>query len=155
MKTGLRILSLLFTLSMASCVPQTNSGSSNGISDAYNIIDRQATSWNDCLSQSEDHYLVYFYSDTCNPCNEIKWDIVMFANSDVVKTYFVDTAKPENKIQKCSADEVVVGVSDVADLYIVGTPTLIEVKEGATVSNVAGQSKCLGLINSLKNGSGN
>ena len=140
---------------MASCHPETNSGSSISASNPYDIMMNQATSWSECLSQEEAHYLVYLYSETCSSCNQIKGDVVAFANSNVVKTYFVDTAKPENTIQKCSAEEVEVGVSDVADLYIVGTPTLIEVRDGATVSNVAGQNKCLTLINSLKNGSGN
>ena len=140
---------------MASCHPGTNSGSSISASNPYDVMINQATSWNECLSQEEAHYLVYFYSETCSPCKQIKGDVIAFANLNVVKTYFVDTAKPENTIQKCSAEEVEVGVSDVADLYIVGTPTLIEVRDGATVSNVAGQNKCLNLINSLKNGSGN
>ena len=150
MKSGLKICSLLFALFIVSCTPDAGNGSSSGGSKTYDIMAEQATSWNECLSQQEEHYLVYFYSPTCNPCQEIKGDVVSFASSNQVKTYFVDTSLPENKIQKCSQEEIVLGVSDVTNLYILGTPSLVEIQNGSTTSNVGGKSKCLELLNTLK-----
>ena len=150
MNIGLKVCSLLFALSAISCTPQTTSSSIISSSNYDDIIDKQSVSLTECLSQEEEHYLVYFYSPTCTPCSEIKGDVVSFAVDNVVKTYFLNTKESGNEIQKCSADEVVVGVDDVADLYIVGTPTLVEVKNGTTTSNVAGKNKCLNLLNQLR-----
>ena len=145
MKKMLRFFSLLFVAIPLSC-SSAGSSSVQSTSNIYDIIDRQSISLADCLSQPENHYVVYFYSDTCASCQRIKESVVTFANSSVVKTYFLDTQKPENNIQKCSIDELIVGVNNVSDLYIAGTPTLLEVKDGVTVSNVGGEINCLDLL---------
>lgn len=150
MNIGLKLCSLLFAISAVSCTPQTTSSSVISSSNYDEIIERQSVSLAECLSKEEEHYLVYFYSSTCTPCSEIKGDVVSFAMDNIVKTYFLNTKEPGNEIQKCSAEEVVVGVNDVSNLFIVGTPTLVEVKNGTTTSNVAGKSKCLNLLNELR-----
>lgn len=148
MKNSLKIIPLLFLSTLISC---SNSDSKNTLStlNAYNIVEKQSILIDDCLSQSEDHYVVYFYSDTCSSCLSIKDKVVSFANLGVVKTYFLDAQKQEKNIQVCSAEEIRVWVDDVKDLYIVGTPTIIEVKTGITISNVAGEDDCLNLLESL------
>lgn len=132
---------------MTSCKPQA--GSSSSID--YKIMERQSISWAECLSQAEPQYLVFFHSNTCASCQEIKGDVVSFATSNIVKTYFVDIDKPGNEIQKCSVDEIVVGADRIEDFYIAGTPTIVEVENGRTTVNAAGKSKCLELLETLKN----
>ena len=145
MKTVLKICSLLFVAIPISC-SQSNSSNVKPTSNIYDIVSEQNIFLADCLSQSEKHYLVYFYSDSCSSCLNMKDVVVSFANSNIVKTYFVDTQRQENKIQICPIDELKVWVDDVNDLYIAGTPTIIEVKSGITVSNVAGESECLNFL---------
>ena len=150
MKTLFKICTLMLLISPASC-SSTSIASFQATSNIYDVIERQNVSLEDCLSQPENHYIVYFYSNTCSSCQRIKEHVVTFANLDVIKTYFLDTLKPENTFQKCSIDELVVGVDNVNDLYIAGTPTIIEVKDGITTSNVAGENDCLSLLETLEN----
>ena len=140
------ILLPLITL-IVSCKPQTSSNSKID----YGIMERQSVTWAECLSQTESNYLVFFYSETCSSCREIKRDVVVFATSNVVKTYFLDVAKPINNVQTCPEDEIVVGVDNIEDLYIVATPTFIEVENGRTTVNVVGKERCLGLLETLQN----
>ena len=153
MNIKLKICFLPLLTLLVSCQPQTVNSSSS--SPDYGIMERQSVSWAECLSQEEAHYLVFFYSETCSQCNEIKGDVVSFATSNIVKTYFVDTQKPGNEIQKCSADEVVIGIDNIEDLYIVGTPTLVEVENGVTTVNAAGKNECLELLGTLRNNNDN
>jgi len=48
------------------------------------------TSQSAAISQSEDKYLIYYYSDTCEYCKLIKTDVMEFAddNNADVKVYF-------------------------------------------------------------------
>lgn len=146
-----KMLKYCFLLFLA--IPISCSSAGNSIaqvtSNIYDIIGEQSISLSDCLSQQEDHYVVYFYSDTCSTCLRIKERVVSFAHDNIVKTYFLDTQKPENEFQKCTINELVVGVDNINDLYVAGTPTIIEVKDGTTTSNVAGEDKCLELLETL------
>ena len=147
MNFGLRICSAFLLFGLFSCAPQTEDSSSV---INYKIIEEQSISWADCLSQKENHYLVFFHSETCATCQEMKGDVTSFACENILKTYFVDIDKPGNKINKCTLEEVTVGVSNVDDFKIAGTPTLIEVEEGITIANAPGKEKCLELLNSLR-----
>ena len=148
MNIRLKICILPLLVFMASCHPQTQSKSS---SLDYGIMERQSISWAECLSQQEDHYLVFFHSETCSSCQEIKGDVISFASENICKTYFLDIDKPGNEISKCSVDEIVVGVDNINDFKIAGTPTIVEVQSGVTTANAPGKNKCLELLTSLRN----
>ena len=148
MNNKLKLAFLPLLILVASCHPQTTSGSSSSID--YSIMERQSVSWAECLSQNETNYLVFFHSETCSSCLEIRQEVVSFALDDIVKMYFVDIDKPGNEIQKCSLDEVTTGVSDIDDFKIAGTPTIVEVQNGVTTKNAPGKNKCLDLLNDLR-----
>ena len=147
MKKAFRVFALCMSLTLVACTPD-NSGKTS--TSFYDVVTEQTVSWTECLSQPESHYVVYFYSETCSQCQEIKGDVILFARINTVKTYFLDINAPGNEVQRCSEEEVVVGVDDVADLYIVATPTIVEVQDGVTTANVVGKNRCLELINNLK-----
>ncbi len=146
----LHTLPLLLVVVFTSCSTGKIESSSKNAIEEYEIIHKQEIDLIDCLSQKEEEYLVFFHSETCGHCKEIIDDVVAFASSNIIKTYFLDVSKKENKIESCSLDEVENGIDQVENLKIVGTPTIIEVEKGITIANVAGKNACLLFLNEQK-----
>ena len=144
MNLKMRIIPVLAAVLLASC---SNNASNKQSSSAFDIAKEQEINLVDCLSQKEEQYLVFFHSETCSKCQQIIGDVIEFANANIVTTYFLDIKKAGNEIQTCTADELVLGVDNVDDLRILGTPTIIKVENGTTVANVAGKEKCLTFLN--------
>ena len=142
----LHTLPLLLVAVFTSCSSKGSESTSKNAIQEYEIVNKQEIYLDDCLSQIEEKYLVFFHSETCTHCQEIIEDVIAFANSSIIKTYFLNVSKKENKITRCSQDEIEVGIDKVEDLRIVGTPTIVEVEEGVTTVNVAGKSACLAFL---------
>ena len=135
------LLSLIF---LASCTPTESSQSS---SENETIPESFQINWEDSFKQEEDDYLVFYYSETCAQCHEIMGDVIAFANSNIKKTYFANIVSENGKMPIVKGSEPIVGVNDISDFYIAGTPTLIEIKEGIVTSHVPGKDKCLTFLN--------
>ena len=142
----LHTLPLILVAVFTSCSSKGSESSSKNAIQEYEIVSKQEIYLDDCLSQIEEKYLIFFHSETCTHCQEIIEDVIAFANSNIIKTYFLNVSKKENKITRCSQDEIEVGIDKVEDLRIVGTPTIVEVEEGVTTVNVAGKSACLAFL---------
>ena len=146
----LHTLPLLLVAVFTSCSPSKNESSSKNAIKEYEIVHKQEINLDDCLSQIEEKYLIFFHSETCPHCQEIIEDVIAFAESNIIKTYFLDVSKKENKINRCSFEEIEVGIDQVENLKIVGTPSIVEVEKGITTVNVAGKSACLAFLNEQK-----
>ena len=146
----LHTLSLLLAAVFTSCSPSKSESSSKNAVQEYGIIIKQEINLSDCLSQEEEDYLVFFHSDTCGHCKEIIDDVTLFASSNIIKTYFLNVSKSENKVPRCSLEDVDIGIDKFSDLKIVGTPTIVEVEKGITTANVAGKDLCLKFLNEKK-----
>ena len=147
MKYRLRILPLLITAMFASCSPvESEQMSKNAVSE-YKEIKLDQIDWPDCLKQEEDHYLVFFYSDTCPHCHEIIGDVIEFSLSDIAKLYFLNTKETSVKVPISNDIDLTIGVETIDDLFIMGTPTIIEVEEWSVKANVAGKDNCLTFLN--------
>ena len=138
-----KILSFIRT----SCSPVKSESSNKNAFDEYGILKEQEIDWDDCLSQIEERYIVFFHSDTCGHCDEIMGDVLAFSHENITKTYFVDVNKNIDKIKTCSKEDLTIGVEDINDLAIIGTPSIIEVFEGMTIANVPGKESCLSFLN--------
>lgn len=147
MSLRLHICSLLAAAMFVSCSPAQNEQSNKNASTEYEIPIELEIDLKDCLSQSESQYLIFFHSETCSHCKEIKGDVLSFVNDNILKVYFLDIKKPNNEVTICQKEEIVFGVGDYQDLKILGTPTIIKVENGVTTANVAGKEGCLTLIN--------
>lgn len=108
----------------------------------YHEIKDRIIEWNQLFIQSEEYYLIYFYSEKCGHCNEIKQDILDYYFESVTKMYFV-----------CADYEVVTGpkadlkgIDKLDEFYIFGTPFLLEVKDHKVLDYYAGPSEILGFI---------
>ena len=146
----LHTLPLLWVVVFASCSTGKSESSNKNAIQEYGIVSKQDVNLADCLSQIEEKYLIFFYSETCGHCKEIIEDVTLFAESNIIKTYFLNISKSENKIKRCSHDEIEIGIDRVEDLKIVGTPTIVEVEKGETTANVAGKDSCLSFLNEQK-----
>lgn len=143
----LRILPLLITALFASCSPVESEQMSKNAVSGYKEYIKSQISWQECLGQKENHYLVFFYSDTCPHCHEIMEDVLDFSNTNIVKTYFLNTKESNEKVPISSEIDLTIGVDDVGDLFIAGTPTIIEVEEWIVKANIPGKDDCLTFLN--------
>ena len=142
---------LLVAAVFTSCSSANSESLSKSASKEHEkIIKENEILWDDCLSQKESDYLVFVYSETCSHCHEIMGDVTSFAQSNILKTYFVNKSNSSNIIPICAIDEVMVNVDQITDLAIAGTPTMFEVEEGQMTSNIFGADSCLTFLNELR-----
>lgn len=99
--------------------------------------------WIDVFSQAEDLYLVYFYSLTCGHCKEIKQEVLSYYFSSNETIYFVQA--DENTVYGSSGE--LIGVSDVSNLFIYGTPFLIKLENHVIVEYYGGEKEIREYIN--------
>ena len=147
MNYKLRILPFALTVLFASCSPAKSEQMSKNTFSEYNVTNIQKIDWPTCLSQKEDHYLVFFYSETCTHCHEIMGDVLSFAESNILKTYFLDVKASDTKIPISNNIDLTIGVDRIDDLFIAGTPSIIEVENWTIKANVAGTDNCLTFLN--------
>ena len=147
MNYKLRILPFVLTALFASCSPAKSEQMSKNTFSEYNVPLDQKIAWSDCLSQKEDHYLVFFYSETCTYCHEIMGDVLSFYEANVLQMYFLDTKATDTKIPIGSNIDLTIGIDNVNELFIAGTPTIIEVENWIVKANVPGSDNCLTFLN--------
>lgn len=147
MKFKLYILSFFLTALFSSCSPVESEQMNKNTSREYNIPLDQKIVWSDCLKQKEDHYLVFFYSDTCAHCHEIMGDVLSFYEANVLPTYFLDIKASDTIIPISNNIDLTIGVDNIDDLFIAGTPTIIEVENWIVKANVPGSDNCLTFLN--------
>ena len=93
--------------------------------------------WSDIFEQLEDNYSVYFYSQTCGHCKELKQDILSYYFGNYEKLYFVET--DENTVFGPQND--LVGVDSIECFFIFGTPFLINIDNWKISNYYAGSTK--------------
>ena len=150
MNYKVRFLSLVLVATFTSCTPAISEESNKNAWSQYEITLENQIEWPDILSQDDDHYLVFFYSETCAYCHEIMGDVIAFSKAEIVMTYFLDIQNSETKIPIKNEIDETIGKSDFNDVFIMGTPTIIEVYEHTIKANVAGIDNCLTLLNELR-----
>ena len=108
----------------------------------YHEIKDRLIAWNDIFIQEEEEYYVYFYSERCGHCNDIKQNIINFYYKDVVYMYFVCTdidsvTGPRSDIK---------GIDNIDDFYIFGTPFLTQLSSHKINDYYVGVSEIKGFI---------
>lgn len=147
MNNKLRILPFALTALFASCTPaESEQMSKNTFSEYKQTIDEKIM-WSDCLSQNEDHYLVFFYSETCSHCHEIMGDVLSFKEENILKLYFLNVKEQDIKIPISNNIDLTIGIDNVDDLFISGTPSIIEIENWIVKANIAGTDNCLTFLN--------
>ena len=147
MNNKLRILPFLLMSLFVSCTPAESEQINGTTSSEFNQTIDQKIMWSDCLSQNEDHYLVFFYSETCAHCHEIMGDVLSFKDENILKTYFLDINEQDTTVPISRNIDSTIGVDSVDNLFIAGTPTIIEVENWTVKANKAGKDSCLTFLN--------
>ena len=111
----------------------------------YHEIKDRLIDWDNVFNQVDDDYLVYFYSERCGHCNEIKQDIIKFYLNEYMPMYFV-----------CTDYQVVVGprsdltgIDNINDFYIFGTPFLLRLLEHKVSNYYVGTHEILNYISTF------
>ena len=147
MKISLRIYTLFLAALFTSCTPANSEQTSISSSSEHTIPVNRQIIWTDCLNREETNYLVFFYSETCSHCHEIMGDVLEFSTENIIKIYFSDINKGGTKIPIATNIDDTLGISDINEFFIAGTPTIVEVNEATVFANVAGKDACLTFLN--------
>ena len=150
MNLRLRILPVFLTAMFASCSPAASEQMSKNAFSAYEIVQNNQIIWSEIFSQNHDHYLVFFYSETCGHCHQIIGDVISFSQAKIVDTYYLNTQNQDIKIPIRNGTEKTIGLTNVDELFIAGTPTIIEIKNHIISNNIPGKDECLTFLNSLR-----
>lgn len=94
-----------------------------------------------------DEYYVYIYQKNCLHCMLIKQNILSYglAHDDL---YLIEAS---SDIPIGNNIEQTIGVDCIEKLFIIGTPTLIKIKEGKVVINTYQEDIILSLLNTQAN----
>ena len=108
----------------------------------YHEIKERIINWYQVFNQKEDYYLIYYYSERCGYCNDIKQEVLDYYFKSITTMYFVCT---DYEIGTGPAKDLI-GINNIDDFYIFGTPFMTEIKEGAIYNYYAGKEEILGFI---------
>lgn len=112
----------------------------NALTDTPEYSDfTHLTYFEEILTKPEEDYLVYYYSETCSHCSEIKDEVLQFAddNSNGYKVYFIDAAS-------------IMGTNPVSGMT--GTPSMVVVENNAITDLVVGSIEIPKLLEELNAG---
>ncbi len=139
MKAIFTLLSLTL-LSINSCQISQNNDTYSTYD--YDLVNDKHINYEDIFNINMNHYFVYIYSKTCFYCISIKDEIIHIGlNNDDIFFIEYNESIPINE----DIDSTI-GVSSVDDLFIIGTPTLIEIVGGKVVVNTYSKDLILSLL---------
>ena len=142
MTSRLLFVSLTSLAIVVSCSPSRETTNNKNVIEQEEIIKNQSISWFDALNQKENNYIIFVYSETCGYCHDMMDEIVDFAKSEILVTYFINSQIYKVPI----SNEIKENIADINQLSILGTPTILEIDNKIVVNNIAGIDKCLNFL---------
>lgn len=137
-------VSLTILAIVVACSPAKSPTNDKNTFSEYEIVNKQQLRWEDIFSH-EGRYIVFFYSEACLYCHEMLENIIDFAQSEIITTFFLDTVNNDATFSK--AGEPPLGLISIDDFYITGTPSIIEISEGMILAHLVGLDQCLSYLN--------
>ena len=137
------IVSLLSISLITSCTPSEESVPQYKTFKQFQMVMDNSIEWQNILNQEEKNYIIFFYSETCAYCHEMQEEVIDFAITCPLKTYFFDVV--ENDVPIDSDKKI--GVSNYEEASINGTPSILEVENATIVANISGIDDCLTYLN--------
>ena len=137
------VVSLLSISLITSCTPTEESAPQYKAFKEFQVVVDNSIKWPDILNQEENKYIIFFYSETCAYCHEMQSEVVDFAITCPLKTYFLDTL--ENDVPIDSDKKI--GVSNYEEASINGTPSILEIENATINANISGIDDCLTYLN--------
>jgi thioredoxin-related protein len=122
MKKIILLLILVFTVTLTSC-EETDTGL-----DYSAFSDKILTSYSDAEDKSHNKYILYYYSETCSYCNDIKQEILtFFQDFELLDYYLLDVGSDS--------------VTDTSQFTeFTGTPSLFFIADGELYDKYVGTS---------------
>ena len=142
MTSRLLFVSLTSLAIVVSCSPSRETTNNKNVIEQEEIIKNQSISWFDALNQKENNYIVFVYSETCGYCHDMMDEIIDFAKSEILVTYFINSQIYKVPI----SNEIKENIADINQLSILGTPTILEIDNKIVVNNISGIDKCLNFL---------
>lgn len=96
--------------------------------------------WKNAFLPAKSQYFIYIYSFSCSHCNNIKNDVLK--TIDEHREMFYLTSYTSDIKTKNNVSETI-GKERVEDVYILGTPTLLEISNHYVALNIAGEKEIL------------
>ena len=137
------VVSLLSIPLFTSCTPTEESVPQNKTFKQFSVVVENSIKWPEILNQEENKYIIFFYSETCAYCHEMQEEVIDFAITCPLKTYFLDAL--ENDVPIDSDKKI--GVSNYEEASISGTPSILEVENATITANISGIDDCLTYLN--------
>ena len=137
------VVSLLSVALITSCTPTEESAPQSKAFKEFQVVVDNSIKWPDILNQEENKYIIFFYSETCAYCHEMQEEVIDFATTCPLKTYFLDAL--ENDVPIDSDKKI--GVSNYEEASINGTPSILEVENATITANISGIDDCLTYLN--------
>ena len=134
MKLSRFIVSLLSIGLITACSHSENTSESFKAYKEFEIVENNSIKWQNILNQEEKSYIIFFYSETCAYCHEMQSEVVDFAITCPLKTYFLDVM--ENDVPIDSDKKI--GVSNYEEASINGTPSILEIENATINANISG-----------------
>ena len=137
------VVSLLSISLITSCTPTEESVPQNKTFKQFQVVADNSIEWQNILNQEENKYIIFFYSETCAYCHEMQEEVIDFAITCPLKTYFLDVM--ENDVPIDSDKKI--GVSNYEEASINGTPSILEIENATITANISGIDDCLTYLN--------
>ena len=135
----------LLSFSLFSCINKSENSFSN-LSYDYGDVEMFKIEWKSVLKQNKEHYFAYVYSERCGHCKEIKQDVIKTA-LEKENIYFVEFS---NEIPVLEDTLITIGKTNVDEIGIKGTPTLLEINKAILINNIAGSKAILETLTNLE-----
>lgn len=100
--------------------------------------------YSELFGQTEFEYYVYVFSHTCLHCIEIEKDIINFYNNTTKSMYFIQF---QGQIALNKDIDLTIGCNNIADFSILGTPSLVFIRNKSVINNLGGKKAILSHIN--------
>ena len=143
MKLSRFIVPILSICVLSACSQSENYSESFKAYKDFEVVVNNSITWPEILNQEEKSYIIFFYSETCAYCHEMQQEVIDFAITCPLKTYFLNTSENTVPIK----EDKVINVKNYEEASITGTPTILEVKEATITNNIAGIDDCLTYLN--------
>ena len=136
-----KYLSLLFLPFLVAC----SSVKKGGVILDYDMFQNKMIEFENLFSFEVVDYYIYIYSPNCGHCESIKQDVleVVSLRDNIALLEFSEVIPISTSIDST------IGASDVSDISILGTPTMLEIYKNVLVQNVAGASPIINLLATL------
>ncbi len=142
MTLRLLFVSLTSLAIVVSCSPTRDITNNKSAIEQQEIIKNHQIPYLEALNQKENHYIIFVYSETCGYCHDMMGEIIDFAKSEILPTYFINTQNYEVPIFK----EIKENIASIDELGILGTPSILEIENKVVIRNIAGIDKCLSFL---------